>query len=68
MSNFEATKELKQGPDGINIEPWPNPKPLSVERVNVRTPKGDGTDTAVPSTEGFIRNAKLHPDALLGRW
>jgi hypothetical protein len=68
MSNFEATKELKQGPDGINIEPWPNPKPLSVERVSVNSLKGDGTDTSFPSTEGFIRNAKLHPDALLGRW
>ena len=48
MSNFEATKELKQGPDGINIEPWPNPKPLSVERVNVRTPKGRRHRLIVP--------------------
>ena len=68
MSNFEATKELKQGPDGINIEPWPNPKPLSVERVKVSICKGEGSDSAFPSTEGFIRNANLHPDALTGRW
>jgi len=68
MSNFEATKELKQGPDGINIEPWPNPKPLSVERVKVSICEGEGSDSSFPSTEGFIRNAKLHPEALLGRW
>ena len=68
MSNFEATKELKQGPDGINIEPWPNPKPLSVERVKVSICKGEGSDSSFPSTEGFIRNAKLHPETLLGRW
>ena len=54
--------------DRSNVQEWPNPKPLSVERVNVRTPKGDGTDSSFPSTEGFIRNAKLHPEALLGRW
>jgi hypothetical protein len=67
MSNFEATKELKQGPDGINIEPWPNPKPLSVERVSVTTPGQDGKNNGSKET-GFIRNANVHPDALLGRW
>jgi hypothetical protein len=63
-STLEATKLL----DRSNIAEWPNPKPLPVERVSVRTPKGDGTDAAFPSTEGFVRNANLHPDALLGRW
>jgi hypothetical protein len=59
MNAFEATKLL----DRSNIAEWPNPKPLSTERVKVSICKGEGSDSAFPSTEGFIRNANLHPEA-----
>lgn len=53
----------------LNIAPSPNPKHLTVERVSVRVSKGEGNTENHSQTEsGFIRNAKLHPDALLGRW
>ena len=66
MSTFEATKELKQGPDGINIEPSPNPKPLKVERIN--TPILGEHGLVVGYETLIIRNANLHPDALTERW
>jgi hypothetical protein len=66
MTIEETTKILKQGPEGINIEPMPNPKPLAVERVTVRIQSG--STESFSQGEGFIRNAKLSPDALLGRW
>lgn len=59
-----TTKELKQGPDGINIEPMPNPKPIHVVRVTVTTPGQDGKNSSTQEY-GFIRNANLHPEALL---
>ena len=53
----------------LNIAPMPNPKALSVERVAVRIAQGEGrTEQHSQVESGFIRNAKLHPDALLGRW
>ena len=53
----------------LNIAPMPNPKPLSVERVTVRISMGEGNTGQHSQTEtGFIRNASLHPEALLGRW
>jgi hypothetical protein len=52
----------------LNIAPMPNPKPISVERVTVRIAKGEGHTEQHSQTEsGLIRNASLHPDALLGR-
>ena len=63
-STLEATKLL----DRSNIAEWPNPKPLPVERVTVRISQGEGrTEQHSQIESGFIRNAKLHPDALLGR-
>ena len=50
----------------LNIAPSPNPKHLTVERVTVRIQSG--STESFSQGEGFIRNAKLHPDALLGRW
>jgi hypothetical protein len=61
-STLEATKLL----DRSNIAEWPNPKPLAVERVTVRIQSG--STESFSQGEGFIRNAKLHPDALTGRW
>jgi hypothetical protein len=53
----------------LNIAPSPNPKHLTVERVSVRVSKGEGNTENHSQTEtGFIRNASLHPEALLGRW
>ena len=54
--------------DRSNIAEWPNPKHLTVERVTVRVSKGEGNTEQHSQTEsGFIRNAKLHPDALTER-
>ena len=50
----------------LNIEPSPNPKPLSVERVLVseKTEKGEG-----PVEMGIVRNARLDPQAITSpRW
>ena len=53
----------------LNIAPSPTPKPISAERVTVRIAQGEGrTEQHSQVESGFIRNAKLHPDALLGRW
>ncbi len=52
----------------LNIAPSPNPKPLTVERVNVRIAKGEGnTENHSQVETGFIRNTFLSPDALLER-
>ena len=53
--------------DRSNIQEWPNPKPLSTERVSVTTPGQDGKNTNSRET-GFIRNSSLHPVALTERW
>ena len=53
--------------DRSNIAEWPNPKPLSTERVSVTTPGQDGKNNGSKET-GFIRNANVHPAALTGRW
>jgi hypothetical protein len=46
----------------LNIQPMPNPKPLSVERVIV---KADHTNQGGAGAEyGFIRNASVHPSAI----
>jgi hypothetical protein len=53
----------------LNIAPTPNPKPLTVERVNVRIVKGEGNTEEHSQTEhGYIRNTCVHPEALLERW
>ena len=53
----------------LNIAPTPNPKPLNVERVNVRIVKGEGNTEQHSQTEyGYIRNSSVHPEALLERW
>ena len=60
---------MKLNFSNLNIAPMPNPKPLSVERVTVRISMGEGNTGQHSQTEtGFIRNASLHPEALLGRW
>ena len=52
----------------LNSAPYPNPKPLTVERVSVRISKGEGNTENHSQVEiGFIRNTNLHPDALTGR-
>jgi hypothetical protein len=64
-TTIEATKLL----DRSNIAEWPNPKPITTERVTVRISQGEGrTEQHSQIESGFIRNAKLSPDALLGRW
>ena len=65
-STLEATKLL----DRSNIAEWPNPKPISTERVKVRMEHTDekGNTTYGPIETGVVRNAKLHPEALTGRW
>jgi hypothetical protein len=58
-------RDFQDGPDHLNIEPMPNPKPLTTERVNV---KPDHTEAGgAPAEYGFIRNAQLHPAALTER-
>lgn len=53
----------------LNIAPSPNPKHLTVERVTVRVSKGEGrTEQHSQIESGFIRNAKLSPNAHTGRW
>ena len=52
--------------NNLNIQPMPNPKPLSVERVNVSTPGQDGKNNGATET-GFIRNSSVHPSAIIGR-
>ncbi len=52
----------------LNIEPMPNPKTLKVLRVSVRMGK---SETAAPSAGsspyGFVRNANVHPAAIIRR-
>ena len=49
----------------LNIEPMPNPKPMTVERVCV---KPDHTDNSgAPAEYGFIRNSRVDPVAHTGR-
>jgi hypothetical protein len=54
--------------NNLNIQPWPNPKPLSTERVRVAMEK---SETAAPagttSPYGYVRNANLHPAAHTGK-
>ena len=58
-------RDFQEGPDHLNIQPMPNPKPLSVEKVIT---KEDHTDQSGAGAEyGFIRNAKLHPSAIAER-
>jgi len=50
----------------LNIQPMPNPKMLSVERVSVSTLGQDGKNGNT-SDYGFIRNASVHPSAIAER-
>jgi hypothetical protein len=53
------------GPDGLNIEPAPNPKPIHVERVELyQIVDGRRILTGV----AFIRNANLDSHAHTARW
>jgi hypothetical protein len=59
---------MKLNFQNLNVEPMPNPKPLSVLRVSVRIAKGEGnTDQHSQVEHGFIRNAAIDPIALTGR-
>ena len=53
----------------LNIAPSPNPKGIHVERVRVRMERVDdkGTITYGNWEDGFVRNANLHPEAVIGR-
>ena len=57
---------MKQKPPFENIEPQPNPKHLTVERVNIALTNEDGKEFA--SGPGFVRNANIHPAKLIRRW
>ncbi len=52
--------------DRSNIAEMPNPKPIHVVRVTVTTPGQDGKNSSTQEY-GFIRNANLHPEAIIGR-
>ncbi len=57
--------DFQEGPDHLNIQPMPNPKPLTVERVII---KEDHTDKGGAGEEyGYIRNASIHPSAIAER-
>ena len=60
---------MKPDFNNLNIEPMPNPKPLSVERVSVRMEHTDdnGKTTYGPVESGYVRNANLHPAAHTGK-
>jgi hypothetical protein len=51
--------------DRTNIAESPNPKPLTTERVSVRMNHTE--EHAGEVGYGFIRNTKLHPEALVRR-
>ncbi len=55
--------------NNLNIQPMPNPKPLKVQRVDVRISHVDENGNALRHTDstGFIRNANVHPAALTRR-
>jgi len=56
---------MKQNFVDTNIEPYPNPKPLTVQRVSVRLARTDEHGNTTYSNEGygFITNAALDPHA-----
>jgi hypothetical protein len=62
-------RDFQDGPDHRNTEPYPNPKPLTVERVSVRIERTDdnGNTTYGPVEAGYVVNAKVHPAAFTGR-
>jgi hypothetical protein len=52
----------------LNVEPMPNPKPLTVERVSVSMDKSEAAAPAgKTSPYGYIRNVSIHPSAHTGR-
>jgi hypothetical protein len=62
-------RNFTPGPEGMNIEPTPNPKPLRVQRVAVSMDKSEvAAPTKTTSPYGFIRNTALDPAALTERW
>jgi hypothetical protein len=65
MNITDTTKML----DRSNIAEMPNPKGLSVERVSVSMEHTDdkGTTSYGPEERGFVRNASIHPEAVIGR-
>ena len=52
--------------DRDNIEPAPNPKPLTVERVTTEMYDKDGHITGRETL--IFRNANLDPAAIARRW
>jgi hypothetical protein len=56
---------MKQNFTDTNIEPYPNPKPLRVERVVTEVRDKDGFVTGRETL--IIRNANLDPYAIVGR-
>lgn len=47
----------------LNIEPYPNPKPLCVERITILRITEDGRPTT--HEQGIVRNVKLDPYAII---
>jgi hypothetical protein len=54
---------MKLNFQNLNIEPQPNPKPLRVQRVAVSIVSAEGKTAS--SSDGFITNACVHPDAFV---
>ena len=52
--------------DFSNIQPWPNPKPLKIQRVKVAIAHTDeaGNTRGGDSSEGFIINIAFDPAAI----
>lgn len=68
MGKTKGETNVKIDFSNLNIEPYPNPKPLLVERVHVRISKGEGNTEQYSQVEyGYIRNASVHPEAHTGR-
>lgn len=56
---------MKQNFTDTNIQPYPNPKPLTVERITTEVRDKDGFVSGREML--IIRNANLDPYALIGR-
>jgi hypothetical protein len=66
--NSIRTGGMKVMRDFSNIQPWPNPKPLKIERVRVGITYNDegGKGKQAEPSYGFITNSRLDPLAIAG--
>lgn len=65
MGKEEGEGHVKIDFANLNIQPYPNPKPLRVQKVFVEVQSEDGKTFA--SGDGYIRNAEVHPSAVIWR-